>query len=178
MRAPPLTVRRPSGPGPGRRVVHQRARRTRRHQQEPARLGDRTARRCELHHEAGRLRSSPARPKRTHHPHPRQELLPQLTSDGLRFAIFYANLVTTSLCRRRLLLERCEDCRYSLSRTSPSDVQASPAPYVWRSACFGIQQNPRHFLGTFQRGEVTGAGYRDALNVRQRVGHTVALGGP
>ena len=50
---PGLTVRRPSGPGPGRRVMHHRTRRDRHHQQEPARLDDRTARRCDLLHEPG-----------------------------------------------------------------------------------------------------------------------------
>ncbi len=46
------------------------------HQQEPARLDDRTARRHRLHHEPGQLRPGSARPQRTHHPHPGQESVP------------------------------------------------------------------------------------------------------
>ena len=45
-RAPALRFGDPRVQGPGRRPVHQRARRHRHHQQEPARLDDRTARRC------------------------------------------------------------------------------------------------------------------------------------
>ena len=73
---PGPTVRRPSGPSPGRRVMHQRARRHRHHQQEPARLDDRTARRCDLHQEPGQLRPGPAAHQPAHHPRARQESLP------------------------------------------------------------------------------------------------------
>jgi len=87
-----LTVWRPSGPSPGRRVMHQRALRHRHHQREPARLDDRIARRCELQHEQAsydlaRLRVNALITR----------ILPgknryRLTGDGLRFAIFYTKL--------------------------------------------------------------------------------------
>ena len=75
-RGPGLTVRRPSGPSPGRRLVHHLTRRHRHHQQEPARLDGRTARRCELLDEPGQLRPSAASAQRTDHPYPGPQPLP------------------------------------------------------------------------------------------------------
>jgi hypothetical protein len=75
-RAPALRFGDPSGPGPGRRPVHHRARRHRHHQQEPARLDDRTARRHRLQHEPGQLRPRPAARQRADHPHPGPQPLP------------------------------------------------------------------------------------------------------
>jgi len=72
-----------------------------------------------------------------------------------------------------LLLQLSGNRGFSPSR-QPSYVQAPPALDVWRSACDGTQQNPRHVVRALQRGEVAGAGQGDALNV----GHSVALGGP
>src|SRR6185436_14581175 len=45
-------------------------------QQEPARLDDRLARRCDLLDESGQLRPGPATGQRPHRPHPGQEPLP------------------------------------------------------------------------------------------------------
>ena len=56
--------------------MYQRARRHRHHQQEPACLDDRAARRCDLHHQPGQLRPGPAAYQRAHHPHPGQKPLP------------------------------------------------------------------------------------------------------
>ena len=87
---PGLTVRRPSGPSPGRRPMHNNARRHRHHQQEPARLDDRPARRHRLHHQPGQLRPGPTG-STGHPPHPGKNRY-RLTGDGLRFAIFYTKL--------------------------------------------------------------------------------------
>src|ERR1044072_8937814 len=46
-----------------------------------------------------------------------------------------------------------------------------------RSGSGGVAQDPRHLVGALHGGEVAGAGRGDALNVCQRVGHAVALGG-
>jgi len=67
---PSLAVRRPSGPGPGRRPGQPAVRRHRHHQPAPARLDDRTARHP-LQPEPGQLRPCPATPQRPDHPHPR-----------------------------------------------------------------------------------------------------------
>jgi len=67
---PGLTVRRPSGPSPGRRPMHHLTRRHRHHQQEPARLDARTARRYQLQQEPGQLRPGQATSQRAHRPHP------------------------------------------------------------------------------------------------------------
>ena len=64
-----------SGPGPGRRVMHHRTRRHRHHQQEPARLDDRTARRCDLLHEQASYDLARLRTNGLDHPHSRQEPL-------------------------------------------------------------------------------------------------------
>jgi len=71
--------------------MHQRARRHRHHQQEPARLDDRPARRCDLHqkqasYDLARLRVNgliTRIPGKNRY---------RLTGDGLRFAIFYTKL--------------------------------------------------------------------------------------
>ncbi|MBX9639796.1 MAG: hypothetical protein K2X97_08730 [Mycobacteriaceae bacterium] len=68
--------------------MYQRARRHRHHRQEPARLDDRIARRCDLHDEPGQHDLARLRvnglitrvPGRNRY---------RLTDDGLRFAIFY-----------------------------------------------------------------------------------------
>ena len=67
------------------------ARRHRHHQQEPARLDDRPARRHRLHHQPGQLRPGPAARQRAHHRVPATNRY-RLTGDGLRFAIFYTKV--------------------------------------------------------------------------------------
>src|SRR6202171_3591932 len=57
-------------------------------QQEPARLDDRTGRRCELLDEPGQLRPGASWEQRADHPHPGPQPLPP-HHDGLAFAIFY-----------------------------------------------------------------------------------------
>jgi hypothetical protein len=71
---PGPTVRRPSGPGPGRRPGQHAVRRHRHHQQAPARLDGRTARHP-LRPEPGQLRPCPAAPQRPDHPRPRPQPL-------------------------------------------------------------------------------------------------------
>jgi hypothetical protein len=73
--APALRFARPSGPSPGRRSIGHPARCHRHHQQEPARLDDRTPRRG-IQHEPGQLRPHPATPQRAHHPGRRPQPLP------------------------------------------------------------------------------------------------------
>ena len=65
-----------SDPGPGRLLVQHRARRRRHHQQDPARLNDRTARRCELLGEPGQLRPGPPPRQRAHNPSTGPQPLP------------------------------------------------------------------------------------------------------
>ena len=88
---PGPTVRRPSGPSPGWRPVHQRARRHRHHQQEPARLDDRTARRHRLHHEPASYDLTRLRVNGLITRIPGKNRY-RLTADGLRFAVFYTKL--------------------------------------------------------------------------------------
>lgn len=64
------------GPSPGRRPVHDDARCHRHHQQEPACLDDRTARRHRLHHQPGQLRPHPVTRQRPDHPNPGPQPLP------------------------------------------------------------------------------------------------------
>lgn len=74
-RAPALRFARPSGPSPGRRPGHYPACRHRHHQQEPARLDDRTPRRG-IQHEPRQLRPHPPPPQRSDHPSRRPQPLP------------------------------------------------------------------------------------------------------
>jgi len=71
---PSPEVRRPWGPGPGRRPGQPAVRRHRHHQQAPARLDDRTARHP-LQHEPDQLRPCPAAPQRPDHQGPRPQPL-------------------------------------------------------------------------------------------------------
>ena len=89
---PRTTVRRPSSHGPGRRPGQHAVRRHRHHQQEPARLDDRPARRP-VQHEPGQLRSRPPDPQRPDHPdpapqpvrpHPRRPAVRDLLHQGPR----------------------------------------------------------------------------------------------
>ena len=102
-RAPALRFGDPRVQAPGRRPMHQRARRHRHDQQEPARLDDRTARQHRLHNQPGQLRPRPATPQRAHYPSPRQEpLLAHRRRPTLRDLLHQTarSATTPATCRR------------------------------------------------------------------------------
>jgi hypothetical protein len=128
-RAPALRFGDPRVQALTRRPGQHAVRRHRHHQQAPARLDGRTARRP-LQHEPGQLRPGPATPQRPDHPHPRpQPLRPD--PDGIGFAVFYTKVhdrILTPCLPPAANPTRPPNCAPPSAPSSTRSTSASPTP--------------------------------------------------